>query len=77
MSDFQAVYKEEDVSIPAEAVTEGFMNQLTALIGRVASPAEATRVPSGRECAFCPVTAKDCAERIEGGVVAAGSVTDF
>ncbi len=34
-------------------------------------------VPSGPECGFCDITAEDCAERIEGGDLHAGSTEDF
>ena len=55
-----------EVSLPAGSLDADFVNSLHDLLGRMSGSEPAERVPSRRECAWCPLTAEDCPERIEG-----------
>ena len=55
----------EEVSIPASSLDERFIDGLHDLLKRVTGSELAERVPSGRECAWCPLTFEDCPERID------------
>ena len=60
-------YPDHSVEIPATAINDGFVEQVAALIGRIASVTPARRVPSLPECGFCNITGADCPERMERG----------
>ena len=73
----QVAYKDHLVDIPAEVVDDQFIGNLARLIGRLASDTPARRVPSPGECRFCPITAADCPERVEGEGPEQGLTLDF
>lgn len=54
-----------EVEIPAAAVDEDFKKRLFALIGRIAAPEPARKVPSFAECRFCDIARTHCPERVE------------
>ena len=54
-----------EVSVPAGSLDEHFIDGLHDLLKRVTGDEPAERVPSGRECAWCPLTSDDCPDRID------------
>ncbi len=74
----QATYQDHTVRIPAEAVDDQFIQNLGALIRRLAADKPPARVPSRPECRFCDISAADCPVRLdEPADVHAGTTTDF
>ena len=73
----QVRYPDAHVSSPASSVTPEFVNNMSALIRRLAGDVPARRVPSAQECRYCDITLADCPERIEVGWVPEGSTEDF
>ena len=55
----QATYLDHTVRIPAEAVDDQFIQNLGALIRRLAAERPAKRVTNAQECRFCDVGAAD------------------
>ena len=53
----QATYLDHTVRIPAEAVDDQFIQNLGALIRRLAADKPPARVPSRQECRFCDISA--------------------
>ena len=62
----QATYLDHTVRIPAEAVDDQFIQNLGALIRRLAADKPPARVPSRPECRFCDISALDCPDRVDG-----------
>ena len=55
-----------------------FIQNLGALIRRLAADKPPARVPSRQECRFCDITAADCPERVDEGSEPKGETTaDF
>ena len=55
-----------------------FIQNLGALIRRLAADEPARRVPNRQECRFCNISASDCPERMdEAYEPEAGDTTDF
>ena len=74
----QATYLDHTVRIPAEAVDDQFIQNLGALIRRLAADKPPARVPSRPECRFCDISALDCPERVDEGSESEGRTTsDF
>ena len=74
----QVTYRDHTVRIPADAVEEGFVQNLGALIRRLSADEPARRVPSQQECRFCEISAADCPVRIEEtSQPEAGETADF
>ena len=74
----QATYLDHTVRIPAEVVDDQFIQNLGALIRRLAAYEPARRVPSRQECRFCDISALDCPERVDEGSEHEGrTTTDF
>ena len=74
----QATCLDHTVRIPAEAVDDQFIQNLGALIRRLAADNPPARVPSRQECRFCDISAPDCPERVDGGSESEGRTTsDF
>ena len=72
------VYPDSHVGIPASAVDSRFVENLGALVRRLATETPARRVPSARECRWCDITGENCRERVETGVDGrAGTTEDF
>ena len=75
--DGAVVYPDDVVEIPAAAVDERFVANLSALIRRVGADAPARRVPSASECGICDIPAADCPERAAGKIGETGGTGDF
>ena len=74
----QATYLDHMVCILAEAVDDQFIQNLGALIRRLAADKPPVRVPSRQECRFCDIGAPDCPERMdEGSEPEGGTTSDF
>ena len=74
----KATYQDHTVRIPAEAVDDQSIQNLGALIRRLAYERPAKRVPSRPECRFCDITAKDCPDRVDSDAEPReGTNTDF
>jgi hypothetical protein len=58
-------YQDASVTIGAEQLTNELKALIRNVIQRVAGDAPLAKVPSVGECRFCPVTGRDCAERID------------
>ena len=61
----QATNLDHTVRIPAEAVDDQFIQNLGALIRRLAADKPPTRVLSRQECRFCDISAEDCPDRVD------------
>lgn len=72
----QVTYRDHTIRIPADAVVEKFVQNLGALIRRVAADEPARRVPSLQECRFCDITANDCPARADQSIDSACGITD-
>ena len=75
--DGKVVYEDQEIPIPATAVGEPFIENLSQLIRRVASGMPARKVPSPLECGFCNLTMADCPERAAGDTMQEGETNDF
>ena len=75
--DGKVVYRGHVVNIPAVAVDERFIDNLTQLIRRVGSLEPARKVPSPSECGFCDITKGDCADRAVDGRSAEAETDEF
>ena len=74
----QVTYDDHTVRIPAEAVDDQFIQNLGALIRRLAADKPPARVPSRPECRFCDISALDCPDRVDEGSESEGRTTsDF
>ena len=74
----QVTYDDHTVRITAEAVDDQFIQNLGALIRRLAADQPPARLPSPQECRFCDISALDCPERMDEGSEPAGrTTTDF
>ena len=73
----QVAYPDHVVDIPAAAVDEQFIRNLSRLIHRLGSGGPARKVPSRMECGYCDITAADCAERAADDRVEEGATEDF
>ena len=73
----QVAYQDHVVDIPAHAVNQAFIDSVRKLIGRLGGETPALRVPSGRECRYCDITAADCPDRMEGSQQPAATTDQF
>ena len=73
----QVAYPNHVVDVPADAVDGKFVENLGAIIRRLASQMPARRVPSPGECRFCEITSADCPERADEGPPEEGTTGDF
>lgn len=71
------VYADHEVEIPASAIDDNFVENLSQLIRRLASASPARRVPSRMECGFCNITSADCPERAAEDILEEGATKDF
>ena len=71
------VYVDHEIDIPASAVDEKFVDNLSQLILRLASAAPARKVPSAMECGYCNITSADCPERAVDNRLEEGATEDF
>ena len=58
-------YRDYEVSIPASAVDERFIDRLATLIRRISRAQPLTKTPSAMECGFCQISKEECPERVE------------
>lgn len=66
------------VPVPAESLTDRFVQDLGSLIRRLADERPVNRIPSLMECRFCDISAKVCPERMEHDAVREeGATSDF
>ena len=70
-------YPNSQVGIPASGLNDKFVQDLAALIRRLAAETPARRVPSTQECRFCDITAEDCSARIDDEIREEGVTGDF
>jgi hypothetical protein len=63
------VYQDVEVHVPSSAIDAEFRAALRAVIHQVGGPIPPARVPSVRECVFCPIGAGDCPDRVESARV--------
>ncbi len=75
--DGQVAYSDHVVNIPASAVDERFVENLSRLILRLSSPEAARRVPSHMECGFCEIPSAICPDRATGDSLDEGATDDF
>ena len=71
------VYTDHEIDIPASAVDDSFVGNMSQLILRIASATPARRVPSRMECGFCDITSADCHERAAEDSLDEGETQDF
>ena len=71
------IYPEANVDVLDSAVDRKFIDNLAALIKRLASVTPVRRVASAAECRFCDITGQDCPDRIEDEDAAEGDTADF
>ena len=69
-------YTESNLEIPASRIDTNFVNNMAALIRRLANDTPAVKVPSYDECRFCDITSADCPERVDGRPDADTATTD-
>ena len=72
----QVGYSKSNVGIPASRIDRNFVDNLGALIRRLAADTPARRVPRFAECRLCDLTESDCPERVEGEVLSEMATTD-
>ncbi len=75
--DGMVVYRDYEVSIPASAVDEQFIDRLASLIRRISQGEPLLKTPSAMECGFCQISKEECPERVESGVEEGLETTDF
>lgn len=73
----RVVYGDHEIQIPASAVDEKFIANLTGLIRRLASPTCPKKVPNPVECGFCNITKADCPERAADAMTPEAETEDF
>ena len=61
----EIIYPNRTQRVPQGGVDQGFIENLSSLIRRIAAPDPPNRVPSVAECRFCEITATDCPERVD------------
>ena len=57
--DSVVAYRDHEVVIPAAAVGETFIGNLSRLVRRLSASEAARRVPSPRECGFCDISSAE------------------
>ena len=72
----QVAYPDHAVDIPADAVDGRFVENLSALIRRLASQMPARRVPSPGECRFCEITPAECPDMADDGSQEEGTTSE-
>ena len=75
--DGKVVYNDQEVTIPASAIDQPFIDNLSQLIKRIAAATPARKVPSAMECEFCNITKSDCPDRAAGDALEEGETNDF
>ncbi|MBN1368598.1 MAG: PD-(D/E)XK nuclease family protein [Dehalococcoidales bacterium] len=75
--DGRVIYSNHEVSIPASAVDEKFISNLSSLIRRLSSTTPPRKISNPVECGFCDITANDCPERAADAILQEGETGDF
>lgn len=75
--DGKVVYNDHDVEIPASAIDDKFIANLTSLIKRLASTTSPRKIANPVECGFCDITKNDCPERAADVLTQEGETGDF
>ena len=70
-------YRDYEVSIPASAVDEQFIDRLATLIRKISNEGPPAKTPSAMECGFCLISKAECPERVESGPEEGMETTDF
>ena len=73
----KVVYADHETDVPASAVDDIFVENMSQLIRRIASETPARRVPSRMECGFCDIASADCNERAADDSLDEGATEDF
>ncbi len=74
----EVIYPTHTVRVPRGALPNQFIEDLGALIRRLAAGSPPQRVPSAQECRFCDITAGDCPDRVEANRdTPEGTTADF
>lgn len=61
---------------PAEVDSE-FVARVADLMRAICGPDPPRKSPTFKECQFCPLTAEDCADRVDSDVTYAGATDAF
>ena len=72
----EIIYPNQTKRVPQGGIDQGFIEDLSVLIRRIAAPEPPVRVPSAAECRFCDITAADCPERVKGAPELETATTD-
>ena len=72
----EIIYPDRTQRVPQGGIGQGFIEDLSVLIRRIAAPEPPVRVPSAAECRFCDITAADCPERVEAAPEPESATTD-
>jgi hypothetical protein len=75
--DGQVIYKDKKIDIPASAIDQKFIENLSNLIKRLSSPHPPHKVANPVECGFCEITKADCPERVAGEETQQATTADF
>ena len=75
--DGKVVYGDHEVSIPAMAIDDRFIDRLASLIRRISRQQPLLKTPSAMECGFCQISKEECPERVESGPEEGLETTDF
>ena len=73
----RADYTDHRVDIPASAVDNSLVFNLSKLMLRPASPTPARRIPSRTKCGFSNISSVDCSERLASDTIEEGVTEDF
>ena len=72
----EIIYPNQTKRVPQGGIDQGFIEDLSVLIRRIAAPEPPVRVPSAAECRFCDITAADCPARVEAAPEPESATTD-
>ena len=70
-------YRDYEVTIPASAVNEQFINRLATLIRKISRAQPLEKTPSAMECGFCQISKEECPERVDSEPDEGLVTTDF
>lgn len=73
----KVVYSDHEVEIPASAIDDKFIGNLTTLIGRLSSTTPPQKIANSVECGFCDINKNDCPERAADAILQEGETGDF
>jgi CRISPR/Cas system-associated exonuclease Cas4 (RecB family) len=73
----KVIYHDHEVEIPASAVDEKFISNLSSLIRKLSSTTPPRKIANSVECGFCDITKNDCPERATDALLQEGETGDF